>query len=154
MSHIDDDLLAAFARSEVGEHLAVHVALHLDTCPQCSARAAALDPLTAVFAGIEDVSVPKDLVASILAADAAGMEPHIPEISVGLAMLATAGVMLVGSGEVWSWLQPVRSLVSGLVVAAQHAPLTDLALAGPLFAATVCTAVFLLLLRPSRDGAR
>lgn len=99
--HLDDDLIEAFVDGALGEHTAVEVALHLDGCPLCSARAAALEPLAPAFARSPDPVVPPDLVASVLAEAARPEESWQPgrEVWVGLGMLAAVGLLATFQGE-------------------------------------------------------
>ena len=63
--HVPDALMQQFVEGEVDDSVAVAVALHLDACPACATRAAAIEPLASVFAASEDPRVPVGLVESI-----------------------------------------------------------------------------------------
>lgn len=65
--HISEELLQAFTDGDIGTELGVQIALHLDDCPRCHARARTLDPLTAHFASCDDAPVPEDLFQAISA---------------------------------------------------------------------------------------
>lgn len=113
MSHVPDDLLQNFVDGEIDEQLAVHIAEHVDSCPSCSTRAAGLEPLGIAFAAASDPTPPPDLAARILAAAEEPERLPLPEIGIGLALLASAAVLAgVGTGD------PL-TLVADLVVAAQ-----------------------------------
>jgi hypothetical protein len=68
LNHVPHDLLLQFAEGELDENLAVHIADHIDGCPTCLARAAALEPLTGVLAQVPDPEPPGSLIEAILAA--------------------------------------------------------------------------------------
>lgn len=102
--HLDDDLLQDFVDGCVGEHTAVEVALHLDDCPLCATRAATLEPLHGVFARSSEPEVPLDLADTILVAAAEPPARTNVEVLAGLALLASALMLAVVSGE------PVRAL--------------------------------------------
>ena len=65
--HISDELLQVFTDGDIGTELGVQIALHLDDCPRCHARARELDPLTAHFASCDDPAVPDELIQTISA---------------------------------------------------------------------------------------
>ena len=69
-AHPDDAVLLSFVLGDLSQGEAISVALHLDGCPHCAARAAGLDPLTHAFAAVEDPALPEGLVESILERDA------------------------------------------------------------------------------------
>lgn len=64
--HVDDERLAAFIEGTLGDDAAALVALHLDDCPGCAARAIAEEPLGAAFASVDDPVVPRGLAAESL----------------------------------------------------------------------------------------
>jgi anti-sigma factor RsiW len=88
--HVPDSLMQQFVEGEVDDKVAVAVALHLDACPACATRAAALEPLAGVFAATEDPRVPVGLVESIAvavrAAERPGPEPALAAALMGLAL--------------------------------------------------------------------
>ena len=88
--HVPDALMQQFVEGEVDDSVAVAVALHLDACPACATRAAALEPMASVFAASEDPSVPVGLVEAIAvavrAADRPGPEPALAAGLMGLAL--------------------------------------------------------------------
>ncbi|MEZ4236761.1 MAG: zf-HC2 domain-containing protein [Myxococcota bacterium] len=91
--HVPADLLHAFVEGELTDDQAVTVAVHLDGCPSCAARAASLEPLTPFFAAVSDPEPPPDLVPAILAR--AQRPDWLPgwEVIVGSALLATAALL-------------------------------------------------------------
>ena len=111
--HVPDDLLVAFVEGDVGEQLAVHIAEHLDACPQCLNQAAQIEPLNQLFAALDDPEPPADLMDAILAE---AMRPdRLPrtELAVGLTLLAAAGLFAAELGN------PVRLATDfGLVLSA------------------------------------
>ena len=88
--HVPDALMLQFVEGDVDDSVAVAVALHLDACPACATRAAALEPLAAVFAASEDPRVPVGLVESIAvavrSAERPGPEPALAAALMGLAL--------------------------------------------------------------------
>jgi anti-sigma factor RsiW len=88
--HVPDTLMQQFVDGDVDDKVAVAVALHLDACPACATRAAALEPLAAVFAASEDPRVPVGLVESIAVAvrttEGPGPEPALAAGLMGLAL--------------------------------------------------------------------
>ena len=99
-SHPEDELLDAFVACELDESTAVSVALHLDECPGCNARAEERDPLAGVFACIDDPQIPHDLTTDILKAAAAQKNPHRvqPEPFIAVVLMAAASLLLVSTG--------------------------------------------------------
>lgn len=120
MSHVDQSTLTAFVQGDLGEHLAVHVAEHLDACAQCAARADRLDPLTELFATAIEPELPEDLVTSILAADASRATPALSEVGLGLGMIALSAAIALAPGDLMTLTRPLHSFVSGLGVGAHH----------------------------------
>jgi len=88
--HVPDPLMQQFVDGDVDDSVAVAVALHLDACPACATRAAALEPMAAVFAASEDPRVPVGLVESIAVAvrtaERPGPEPVLAAALMGLAL--------------------------------------------------------------------
>jgi len=91
--HVPHDLLIAFVEGDVGEHVAVHIAEHIDTCPACATRAASLEPLGPAFASMDDPPVPADLVDAVLAEFHTEERPPVTELMVGGALLGAAGIL-------------------------------------------------------------
>lgn len=92
--HPSDDDLRRFAAGEVGEHLAVHLAEHLDACPTCVARVEAADPiLRSALSGAGPLPVPPDLVPGLLARIVPTPPEPAREVHWHLVM---AGVGLIG----------------------------------------------------------
>jgi len=66
--HPSEPTLHRFAAAELGDHLAAHVAAHVDVCSRCANIVRLHDPLTRAFASVDDVPVPPELLARVLAA--------------------------------------------------------------------------------------
>lgn len=109
--HVPDDLLTAFVDGEVADHVAAHVAEHLDACPSCATRAAALEPLASAFAAARDPAPPARLVDEVLLRvareDAAAFSAPDPdrlpsrELWIGAGLVATAtGLLVAAEGPV------------------------------------------------------
>ena len=136
-THPPEDLLFAFSGGEVSDDDAVAVARHLDACPACAGRAVALDPMAHVFASVDDVAIPDDLVALVetaaLAPERAG--PGRTELLVAAALLASGAAIMLSLGS------PGELIVGGVAVVGA------LAATGASLAATVgspvATATFL-----------
>ncbi len=97
--HVPDGLLQAFVDGEVGEQLAVHIAEHIDSCPGCSTRATALEPLAAAFAAMEDPVPPSDLAMSVLATLGEPEPLPIKEVGVGVSLLLSAALLTTAFGN-------------------------------------------------------
>jgi anti-sigma factor RsiW len=108
--HLTEAQLHGFTAGTLGEHEAVLVALHLDQCPMCAARAVDLDPLAPAFAASADPAVPTDLAACILAAvDGPGAESAAqtgalnPEVAAGAGLLVGAALLTLLFGDPVGW---------------------------------------------------
>jgi hypothetical protein len=140
--HIPEALLESFVEGVLGDDAAVDVALHLDACPSCAARAAGLEPLALAFAVTPDPVVPSGLVAAALAAAsepapvAVRVAPNA-EIAIGGGMLTAAATMLALLGDPLALASQVglwagatnalgRALLLGLPTPALALPLTVL----------------------------
>jgi anti-sigma factor RsiW len=99
MTHVPDDLLDSFVEGDMGEHLAVHIAEHLDECAACATRAAAMEPMASAFASMDDPEPPATLAASALAAASVAERPPTAELTVGFALLACAGALVILAGN-------------------------------------------------------
>jgi hypothetical protein len=99
--HPSEPTLHRFAAAELGDHLAAHVAAHVDACPRCANVVRLHDPLTRAFASVDDLPVPPELLARVLAAVersspvddvpvATPLELDRTTVRVGLSLLATA----------------------------------------------------------------
>lgn len=97
--HVPDELLTSFVHGDVGEQIAIHVAKHVDDCPACATRAAALEPLAAAFAAVDDPVAPDDLADVILARYEEPQRGPAAEVVVGLGMLAAAAALIAGTSE-------------------------------------------------------
>lgn len=122
-AHLDDETLAAFVDGTLGEHSAVHAALHLDACPLCTQRALQLDPLQRAFASCADPAVPDQLVASVLAAaereaEAASTVPAL--FAASFALLGAAALLLMTSDPLAAAVRLPRWW-HALSLGAQHA---------------------------------
>jgi anti-sigma factor RsiW len=102
IQHIPELTLRAFVEGDLGDPIGAQVAEHLDTCPSCAGRAAALEPLTAVFAAVPDPRTPPDLVERILVQLDKPEPVPVQAMAVGGGLLLAA--LLVGSlmGSPWS----------------------------------------------------
>ncbi|MCO4743283.1 MAG: zf-HC2 domain-containing protein [Proteobacteria bacterium] len=98
-SHVPEDLLTAFVDGDIEEGLALHIAEHLDICPACATHAATIEPLAFAFAAVEDPELPRSLVLDVLReADAPEAAP-LTEMTLGLGLLAAAGVTFALFGD-------------------------------------------------------
>jgi anti-sigma factor RsiW len=88
--HVSDQLLVVFAEGDISSELGVQIALHLDECSRCHARARELDPLTAHFATVDDAPVPDELFAAISSSQGSGPNDFVVP---GIAILALAAVL-------------------------------------------------------------
>ncbi|MCB9680924.1 MAG: hypothetical protein H6733_05580 [Alphaproteobacteria bacterium] len=113
--HPDTALLQAFVDGTLGEHTAVHVALHLDDCPLCANQVLQLDPLSQAFASVDDPVVPAALVGDVLAAAATPLAP-VPwiELVVGTVLLAAAAASTMAAGGLVGWWSRARTLIEVL----------------------------------------
>lgn len=95
MNHLDDDTLRRFVEGEMGDHLAEHVALHLDECPRCAGRLVALDPLAPLLARTPAISTPPGLVDTILVAASAPApaDRSVRAVWVGCALLGASALL-------------------------------------------------------------
>jgi len=93
--HVPADLLAAFVEGDVGEHVAAHIAEHIDGCPRCATQAAAMEPLAKAFASMDDPPVPDDLVDAVLAELHQTEPAPVVELAVGGGLLGSAGVLAI-----------------------------------------------------------
>lgn len=144
-AHPPAALLEAFVLGALEDHQedeAVRVALHLDACPACAARAAGLDPMAHVFASVDPAPVPDDLAAVVLAAADApppSAAPrrfgHAAELGVAASLLVAAFGLLVIVGA------PGELLVGGVALAGALAA-TVASLAASV-ASPVATATFI-----------
>lgn len=97
--HVPDALLASFVRGALPDDEATTVALHIDDCGACQARATNAEPLAQAFASVDEPALPPDLVAGVLAqVDAGGrrLGTIVPAAGLGLAAAAVLVLLLVG----------------------------------------------------------
>ena len=109
--HVPDTLMQQFVAGEVDDNVAVAVALHLDACPACATRAAALEPLASVFAASEDPRVPVGLVESIAVAVRTAERPG-PEPALAAALMGLALCLLLLGGAPTEMLASSATMVS------------------------------------------
>lgn len=136
--HPPDALLDAFALGEVGDHVAVALAEHVDACARCRARVLAADPLTQAFASVDDPPVPDDLVTRVLAAARAAPPVTAPRAATwwhGAALLALAACLVLPAARPAALVAAARELGGALHVASMLAAKPWLAPALALFAA-------------------
>jgi anti-sigma factor RsiW len=142
--HVPDDLLTSFVDGELGTHVAVHVAEHIDSCPACATRAASLEPLALAFAATDDPVVPEDLAEAILEHlhDESPVAAPLPslELAVGGGLLcASAALAAVTQHPLTAFADPAavasagHALLKGL--AAGIGPFATVATLGALFSA-------------------
>ena len=98
-THVPDDLLSDFSQGEVDEQLAVHIALHLDSCPACATRAASMNPLASAFASIPDPVMPAGLTAAILEQATLPSQEPFTELIIGGALMGVAAALVVLFGD-------------------------------------------------------
>lgn len=109
--HVPDPLMQQFVDGDVDDSVAVAVALHLDACPACATRAAALEPLAAVFAASEDPRVPVGLVESIAVAVRTAERPG-PEPALAAALMGLALCLLLLGGAPTEMLASSATMMS------------------------------------------
>lgn len=97
-THPPDALLDLFVEGQIDEHRAVAVAIHIDGCPECAARAIAIDPLAPAFAAASEPVVPPDLAGAILTRASAPRHAG-PEPAIAAGLLAAAGLVMVIGGD-------------------------------------------------------
>ncbi|MBN2799205.1 MAG: hypothetical protein JXX28_08680 [Deltaproteobacteria bacterium] len=108
-AHLSDVLLTRFAAGELPEGQALDAALHLDDCPQCARRLAALDPLTALLASCPDPLPPEGLSERVF--EAMAHQPSRP-----LAELGVGALLLLGGAVALSLQAPAARLVRASVL--------------------------------------
>ena len=103
LEHPADDALQAFALGDVEPGAAVPIALHIDDCPRCAARAAGFDPLATALAADLDPELPDGLVAAILAADPGPVRPGVRDLRaepmVAVALMAASALLMMALGR-------------------------------------------------------
>ncbi|MFK7930522.1 MAG: anti-sigma factor [Myxococcota bacterium] len=111
--HVPEPLIRQFSRGDVDSDEAVRIAIHLDECPRCAAKAAAFEPLSFAFEAMDDPAMPDDLIEQVLLATQADTRRRLPalELAIGFALLSIATVMVVlGSDPIGVALRGLRSL--------------------------------------------
>lgn len=112
--HVPEDLLDAFVEGQVNEHLATHIAEHLDRCPRCLNRVTALEPMSPVFAAASDPEIPSGLVQSILEeANAPSPRPTV-EIALGGTLLILASLLTLAQSSLLESMAYVAVLADSL----------------------------------------
>lgn len=115
--HPTEATLHAFALGELDDATAVGIAHHLDACPRCAGRAAALDPLAEAWMDMPEPRISEAVVDEVLAAALAPRPaPWVPAaVGAGL-LLAGLVLALVGIGPAdlmvaaAEWLAPLPRL--------------------------------------------
>lgn len=120
--HPSESTLHRFAAAELGDHLAAHVAAHVDVCPRCANVVRLHDPLTRAFASVDDLPVPPELLARVLAAverppvpaeAAAKATPAVSDVHRGT---VRAGFTLLAAATALAGLLPALSSGSSSVL--------------------------------------
>ena len=62
MPHLTETQVQSFVDGTLDEATAVRLAVHLDTCPRCTARVEAADPLAEAWRDIPRPQVPDDVL--------------------------------------------------------------------------------------------
>lgn len=133
--HVPEPVLERFALGDMGESEAEAIAVHLDACPSCAARAAGLEPLAVAFAALDDPPVPTDLSANILAAARAPQVPVArPEITIAAGLAALAALAVLMGGAPTELMASTLALGRALVTVA-NALVTAIGVSAPLWAA-------------------
>lgn len=79
-THLSEAQVRALVEGALSDAEAEVVALHLDECPRCAARAAAADPLRPALLAAPAVAPPADLLAALISQSAAlCANPEVPE---------------------------------------------------------------------------
>ncbi len=158
-NHLPEDVLLRFVEGDLDEAEAVEVALHIDDCPLCAARAMEAEPLAAAFASIDDPPLPDGFEQAVLAAvDAPTTAPaglRIPWL--GVALILSAVVLMVVGGEptalLWKLAAVARAGGVALTVLLRHLPSPAAVLPLVAAAALACTLTTSRLLGLSRESA-
>jgi len=154
--HPSDEIIERFARGELLGRVVLDVALHVDDCVACAARATAADPMSPAFASIDDPVLPRGLIDTILEVDRRSHRPA-PEPAIAAGLLAMAALVLVLAGNPTGFLargaagmkailtasDTLLAHLQGLVPGGQAAAISTLAsalLAGMLLVFSVATA--------------
>jgi len=112
--HVPSQLLAAFIEGDISEHLAAHIAEHLDACPRCLNQATALEPLAMAFASIDDPEPPSDLVHAVLAEVAEQERAPAVEMVVGAGLIVAAGLFAALAGNPGGLIWQTNAVLSAL----------------------------------------
>ena len=124
--HPDSETLQLFARCELGENLAVHVAEHLDACPSCAAQVVALDPLQRLMRTQVEPELPDGLVEAIL--HDARQPQHVSaiqsdlEVLIGIGMLTAAAIAMMLSADFGVYMTQLSTIVAALQLGLSHLP--------------------------------
>ncbi|MFH1469360.1 MAG: hypothetical protein ABIO70_33555 [Pseudomonadota bacterium] len=139
--HLSEETLRRFTEGHLDERRAAEAAEHIDACPQCAARAVALDPLAPAFAAMPDPELPEGFDAAVLAAveraeareagavaevgeAAPASAPAIPQhpsfglFLTGSGLIAAALVLMVVGGAPTALLWKLAALLRAVWVAA------------------------------------
>jgi hypothetical protein len=138
--HVEDTVLREFLAGAVSEDVAVEVALHIDACPTCTARADALDPFLAALSSLPDPVPPPDLVEAVLVkAEVAPARASWFEIGVGAGLLGVAAVLAAMFGDPVAAASRIGRAVEALSFVG-----SNIALAGPVSVAILAIATITL----------
>lgn len=97
--HPPEALLQRFVDGDLGEQHAVSVALHIDDCPECAARAVALDPMSPAFAAATEPAIPADLTDGILDIARQRQAPG-PEPAIAVGLITLSALVLFIGGDI------------------------------------------------------
>jgi anti-sigma factor RsiW len=118
--HLSEEQLLRFVEGDLDEALAVELALHIDACPLCAARATQADPLAHAFAAMPVPLLPEGFERAVLevaaepAFDRAGL--HVPWL--GVALILCAGLLMMLGGEPTALLWKLAAAARGIGIAA------------------------------------
>ena len=127
--HPSREVLEQFALGDLGEHVAVYIASHLDDCPQCAAAARALDPLTAAFTATPHAPVPDRLAAHILEQHHQRPVEARIERTIGLGLLALSLLLALTQLHLEVTALSTLSLVTAILEAASLVATADVLVA-------------------------
>ncbi|MBL8615883.1 MAG: zf-HC2 domain-containing protein [Deltaproteobacteria bacterium] len=122
-THLSEAQVRALVEGALSDAEAEVLALHLDECPRCAARAAAADPLRPALLAAPDAAPPADLLAALISQSAAlCANPEAVEVAAaplvgpgparGLAAPGTSGRGSLPAAPLTSALGPTRSASS------------------------------------------
>lgn len=118
-AHVSDELLERFVDGDLEEPLAVPIAVHIDACSACATRAAALDPLNAVFASAPIADPPEDLASRVIEASQRVERTPLVEIAVGAGLMGLAGALALATDGPWALMADLGGAVAALLALAR-----------------------------------